>query len=164
VPSIVFNIVLTRQNAVDLPGYVDFVGRLPRNARTYFAIMPSVVFMAADNGNWDEVAVSHTDLVPGLVEATRRAARIAPGLMMAMEGECAIPPCITHLHPELQALAPTERLVSDVEYLDDPDRRRTGYARVKRLTCRTCRYDARCDGVSSLYARTFGLGELTPRA
>lgn len=161
-PSIHFNIVVTRQNVADFPDYVDFVGRLPRHARTRFSIMPSVIFMATDNGNWSEVAISLSDFVPHLREAVRRATRTKHSLITAMVGDCAMPPCITNPYPELRVLAPNGRFISDTEYVDDPAQRQTDVARVKHRACRDCRYDTHCGGVSSLYARTFGLDELTP--
>lgn len=154
--EVTFNIVTNRLNYKTLPAQVDFIAKL----QAPFKTSPRIFFSVINEVGLEKapaLAVTLEEVAPFLNKALRRCqGRLATS---PFSGECAFPVCIldepaVHIgaHP-----IPQEA----VRYLESAPER-SFYGRVKTTACRRCVYDARCRGVSSLYARRFGLGALKP--
>ncbi|MBN1772439.1 MAG: radical SAM protein [Deltaproteobacteria bacterium] len=155
--AVTLNILVNRLNVRSLSGYVRFVGRLRgadgRPPGLFFTVMNDVGLARAP-----ELAVPLETVAPALARAVALCAEL--GIRVdPFTGECAPPLCV------LRDPAPYARKSEDgfrgALYVE-PGAEFAPHRRVKRVECRTCRYDAVCVGVSGAYARRFGLEALKP--
>jgi pyruvate-formate lyase-activating enzyme len=155
--TVTLNAVVTRLNVASLEAYVRFVDRLRPRGRPlgiFFSMMSGLGHRLAP-----ELAVPLDTVRPHIQRAVARAE--ACGLEVAeFRGECALPPCLLarpernlDVHPEPDhGVIYADRVAPDA-----------AGGRVKRTTCRECRLDRRCGGVSLEYAAQWGLAALRPR-
>lgn len=155
--SVTVNVVVNAHNYRGLPELVDFVAGL-RAGRPgfYFSMINEVGHQKAPD--W---TVALEEAAPYLRRAVARC-RKAGFPVSRSGGESSFPVCVLdepgrHASPRT---LPQER----VRYTDDFSGEAGVIGRVKRPSCRECRYDSRCVGVPALYARLYGLGALRLRA
>ena len=152
------NVVVNKQNYRDLPGLIDFLGGLvqgrPKSRRVgvYFSMLNEAGHEKAPS--W---AVSLEAVRPYLGRAVEDCGRL--GLSVERFGsESSFPVCVLH-SPE--AYAARRAFAQDrVRYAERFSGEAGAVGRAKRPSCRSCAYDARCQGVPAAYARMFGLKAL----
>lgn len=153
------NQVICRPNVGDLADYLRFLSSLPLHPRTDRRFIPSIANLGQDNGHWAEVALPHEEVVAALHEAVGR----HPGLFGTLSGDCSVPTCLFWHHRALRPLAPSFRVAGETVYLTDHEcADPPNHKRIKHQRCRDCAFDTRCGGLSTEYARTFGLEALRP--
>ncbi|MFI5348108.1 MAG: radical SAM protein [Elusimicrobiota bacterium] len=152
---LIFNIVVTNLNYAGLPGHVEFVAGLsrPRKTRIFFLMLNDIGLLKAP-----ELAVDLRFVAPSLDKALRRCRE--RGLEVEpFVGNGAIPLCQTNDPSRYAGVnAHAQDGVRYGDEIDGDDAR----GRAKRTSCKTCRYDGKCRGVSVAYARRFGLEPLKP--
>ncbi|MBI5241691.1 MAG: radical SAM protein [Elusimicrobia bacterium] len=165
--EVTVNTVINRYNYTRLPDFVRYLHRMRDETCGRLRLMPSIVVMEMDparGADWEDISVSCSKLAPFLVEAVRwdhaQAQRI---FIDHFDGHCYAPVCVGRGSPEFLEHAPVAPVAETIPYLRDgrgaagPDG-----SRVKALSCRRCRYDPFCLGVTPVYAAKYGLGELSP--
>ena len=155
--AVTLNILVNRLNVRSLVGYVGFVSRLRtaggRPPGIFFTLMNDVGLAKAPH-----LAVSLEAAAPLLDRAVTRCAELGIGVS-PFAGACAPPLCVLRNPEPLARVAEDDG--SDVLYVRR-DQEFEPHRRVKRLECRTCRFDARCVGVWGAYAHLYGLEFLRP--
>lgn len=155
--AVTLNILVNRLNVRSLTGYVRFVGRLRRaDGRPpglFFTVMNDVGLARAP-----ELAVPLETVAPALERAVALCAELGVRVD-PFTGECAPPLCV--LRDPAPYARTSEGGFRGARYVER-DAACAPQGRVKRVECRTCRYDAACVGVSGAYARRFGLEALQP--
>jgi pyruvate-formate lyase-activating enzyme len=151
--SVTVNVVVNAHNYEDLPELVDFLAGL-RAGRPglYFSMLNEVGHQKAPS--W---TVSLEEAAPYLRRAVARC-RKAGFPVSRSGGESSFPVCV--LEEPARHASPRPLPQDRVRYADDFDGEAGGVGRVKRPSCRECRYDSRCVGVPAAYARLHGLGGL----
>lgn len=156
--DVTVNVVVNVENYRDLPAWVGSLARL-RSPRSR-GRRPSVYFSMINEAGHQLAPSWAADLekiAPYLRRAVARCRRL--GFSVARSaGESSFPVCLLDdrsRHASQRAL-PQER----VRYAEDFSGEAGGVGRAKRPSCRSCPYDAKCQGVPAAYARLFGVGSL----
>lgn len=160
-PGICINAVITRHNYKGLPAWAAFLAKLKARVSAG-ANLELFISVMTDNPRWNELCVSHSQAAPYFLRASKVGIRMAK-----LVGACAMPICIDGLEKKAPEMIPEIGLVPlNSQTLYSPEIRpkipEKHFPRVKIEGCRECVFDANCTGVSTTYARKFGLGELRP--
>jgi hypothetical protein len=165
--EVTVNVVINRYNYRELPGFVRYLHRLRDQAGGRLRLMPSIVVMemAPSRGaDWDDVSIPCSRLAPYLVRAVRwDHAQPQRVFIERFEGQCYPPICVGRSSPEFLEHAPAAPVSETVAYI--PAGRAAAApdgGRVKAASCRRCRYDPFCLGVTPVYAARYGFGEFSP--
>lgn len=153
-------VVINALNYRHLPAWAGFLGKMARAARRDARAPLRVAFTMLNGIGLDrapDLAVDLARVKPYLRRALARCSREAL-VVERSAGECDMPPCLTEAPGKFasESALPQDRVLYSDDFAAEPARG----GRAKRLSCRGCRYDARCLGVPAEYARAFGLGAL----
>ncbi|MBI2789996.1 MAG: radical SAM protein [Elusimicrobia bacterium] len=153
--GVTVNVVVNAHNHRELPELVDFIAGLGRGRPAlYFSMINEVGHQKVPS--W---AVPLEDAAPFLRRAVARCR--AHGFPVSRSGgESSFPACV--FDAPARHASPRPLPQDRVRFTEDHSGEAGLIGRVKRPSCRACRYDARCVGVPARYARLFGLKGLGP--
>ncbi len=152
--NVTVNVVVNVHNYRHLPSLVDLLARLaPSVPGMYFSMINEAGHQKAPA--W---AVALERAAPYLRRALELC-RLSGVAVSRFGGESAFPVCLLEEPGRFagRRALPQDRVRYGEDFMGE-----AAVGRAKRLACRTCRYDARCSGVSASYARLFGLKALRP--